>query len=63
LQEDKLQQAGNQACCKTSEQRAGNNSVKHLVAGKAGRVTHIMRTAVDCRCLQVTCKNHHGQTN
>lgn len=37
LNKEKLQQAGNQACCSTSEQRAGKNAGKHrLVAGKAG---------------------------
>ena len=61
LHKCKMQQGRKQACCKTSEQRAGYHALDHVrsVAGKASCVAHIMCGIVQRLRLGVACQEQH----
>lgn len=61
LHERKMQQGRKQACCKTSEQRAGHHTLDHVrsVAGEASCVAHIMCGIVQRLRLGVACKEQY----
>ena len=64
LHESKLKQARDKAGSSTSEQCAGDYACEHvLVAGKAGRVTHIMCRVMKGVRLDMSGNEHDGDAH
>jgi hypothetical protein len=66
LHKYKLQQGAQQPCRKASDQGAGHHMFHEkpaLVAGKSGRMAHIMGRIMQTLALRKTCRENQCQPN